>query len=93
MLVFEIPTLLKQFTRQESVIAMPISANVTLLKAIQQLVKMHPSIGAYLLTDDNQLTSFVSFYINGKNFRTLAGENSLLTHSDRINIVAAIAGG
>lgn len=93
MITVEIPALLRQYTHEQSSIGLALSPASTLFDAIQQLTNQYPPLNAYLLTADNQLASFVSFYINGKDSRSLAGEKTLLQDADIISIIIAIAGG
>ena len=93
MITLEIPALLKQYTDGNNSLELSASPNTNLLSVIKQVTNQYPPLNAYLLTNDQQLVSFASFYINGRDARSLDQENTLVNDSDTISIILAIAGG
>lgn len=92
MATIEIPVILQQYIHRQATIEFPQSQIMPLSELIQQFVQMYPALKSYLLTD-HQLSSFVSFYINGKDSRHLQGGSTLIQEHDTITLIVAIAGG
>jgi sulfur-carrier protein adenylyltransferase/sulfurtransferase len=65
----------------------------TVGEVVQALVKAHPGLGRHLLTPEGTLRSFVSVFVNDRDFRSLAKDATELKAGDVVSIVPAIAGG
>lgn len=65
----------------------------TVLALITLLVQYYPALGDYLLTSAEQLTPFVTIYVNQQDIRHLDGENTALQSQDEVTLVPALAGG
>jgi molybdopterin synthase sulfur carrier subunit len=60
---------------------------------ITKLEASYPGIKDRLCDDKGELRRFVNMYVNEEDIRFLKGKDTILTDSDEISIVPAIAGG
>ncbi len=93
MITIEIPSVLRRLSENRASVMVPFSAVLNLRGAMQLLVEAFPALKPYLFSSDNQLSSFILFYLNNQDVRYLAGEETPLAAKDTITIILAIAGG
>ncbi len=60
---------------------------------LRSLTETHPALRRHLLSPDGALRNFVSVYLNDKDVRTLARDQTAVRDGDVLSIVPAIAGG
>lgn len=65
----------------------------TVQNALEQLIEIHPDLRNSLFDDSQSLVSFVNVFVNDRNIRDLANEETELADTDEILLVPAIAGG
>lgn len=69
------------------------AVGATLGEAIADIASRYPALGARLCDGSGKPHAFVSFYVNGDDFRTLNGLDTELHEDDEVTVVPAIAGG
>ncbi|WP_339925360.1 molybdopterin-synthase adenylyltransferase MoeB [uncultured Cyclobacterium sp.] len=85
-----IPTPLRKFT--ENVSKVEIDAQ-TIGNLLDSLSKKYPELKKYLYTPDGKIPSFINIFIDDEDIRNLDLENTLISSSNLISIIPAIAGG
>jgi adenylyltransferase/sulfurtransferase len=85
-----IPTPLRAFTGQHSVVQVEGSDVRELLK---NLTTLHGDLRPHLFTPDGQLRSFVNIYVNDEDIRYLGKEDTPVAPADTLSIVPSVAGG
>ena len=65
----------------------------TVAEALSLLTSEFADLKKHLFTEEGELRSFVSVYLNGEDIRYLAQENTPTKDGDTINIIPSIAGG
>ncbi len=85
-----IPTPLRPLTKGQGEVDVS-AANIS--DMITKLEASYPGIKDRLCDDKGELRRFVNMYVNEEDIRFLKGKDTILTDSDEISIVPAIAGG
>ena len=65
----------------------------TVAEVLERLTTEYAKLKAHLLQQDGQLRNFVNVYVNDRDIRDLAGEDTRVSDGDEISIVPSIAGG
>ncbi len=65
----------------------------TVAEVLQRLTTEYAKLKAHLLQQDGHLRNFVNVYVNDRDIRDLAGEDTRVSDGDEISIVPSIAGG
>lgn len=86
-----IPTPLRKFTDNQSSFD-TLSGN-TVGEALQELTSAHQHLRQHLLTDDDQIRSFIRVYLGDEDINDLQAKETPLGANSVISIVPAIAGG
>ena len=60
---------------------------------LQQLTRDHVALRRHLFADDGRLRSFVNVYVNDRDIRQLAQQDTPITPKDTVSIIPSIAGG
>ncbi len=60
---------------------------------LQQLTRDHADLRRHLFGDDGRLRSFVNVYVNDRDIRQLAQQETPVTPKDTVSIIPSIAGG
>jgi sulfur-carrier protein len=85
-----LPTLLRPAAEGQSSVALEGS---TVGEILSQLVASYPALGGQVLTEDGSLHRFVNVYVNDDDVRYLDNLSTVVTSSDVISILPAVAGG
>lgn len=85
-----IPTPLRRFTEQRSVVEVQGS---TAGQALDALMQRYPALRERVLDEDGQPRRFVNIFANDEDIRALAQLETALNDGDELSIVPAIAGG
>ena len=85
-----IPTAFRKFTQGQGEVQV---SGDNVLAAVEDLVRLHPSLRDALFDDSGNLVSFVGIFVDGQNIRDLQNETTALRETDEILLVPAIAGG
>jgi molybdopterin converting factor small subunit len=62
-------------------------------EAIASFITAYPDICQHLYDDNGNLRSFISLYVGDANIKDLNGLDTLISSSDAVMLVPAIAGG
>lgn len=84
-----IPTPLRQYTENQSAVAVEGS---TAGAALNQLSEKYPQLRQHLF-EDGKLRSFVNVFLNEEDIRYLDGEETPIADDDTLMIIPSIAGG
>lgn len=84
-----IPTPLRQYTQNQSTVAVE---GDTAGAALEQLAQQYPQLRQHLF-EDGKLRSFVNVFLNEEDIRYLDGEETALAQDDTLMIIPSIAGG
>jgi len=60
---------------------------------LDDLERRYPGFRRELCDDNGSLRRFINVYVNGREIRSLDGQNTLLNDGDEVAIIPAIAGG
>jgi adenylyltransferase/sulfurtransferase len=85
-----IPTPLRPFVGGKDVVELE-AANVREL--LQRLTREHADLGKHLFAEDGRLRSFVNVYVNDRDIRHLAQQDTRIAAGDTVSIIPSIAGG
>ena len=85
-----VPTPLRPFTGQQSVVLVEGSTVGELLRA---LTAAHPDLRPHLFSTEGTLRSFVNVYVNDDDIRHLTREETPVGPTDTVSIVPSVAGG
>jgi len=89
MATFRIPTPLRPYTGNQSVVSVTGS---TVADALHSLTQQHPQLRTHLYEGDT-LRSFVNIYLNQEDVRYLDGPATEIGEQDSLMIIPSIAGG
>ena len=84
-----IPTPLRQYTQNQSAVAVE---GDTAGAALEQLAQQYPQLRQHLF-ENGKLRSFVNVFLNEEDIRYLDGEETELAQNDTLMIIPSIAGG
>lgn len=84
-----IPTPLRQYTGNQSAVAVEGS---TAGDALKRLAQEYPQLQQHLF-ENGKLRSFVNVYLNEEDIRYLDGEDTTIGNEDTLMIIPSIAGG
>ena len=85
-----IPTALRQYTRNQSDLQVDAS---TVQETLQKLDGLFPGLKAFILNESSELRRYVNVFVNGKDIRSGDGIMTKLREGDHVRIVPAVAGG
>lgn len=85
-----IPTPLRKFTNNKAQISLAPGSIVSIFSALEESC---PGVKAQLHGPDGALKRYINVYVNGKDIRTLDGQETLVDDRDEVFIVPAMAGG
>ena len=85
-----IPTALRQYTRNQSDLQVDAS---TVQETLQKLDGLFPGLKAFILNESSELRRYVNVFVNGKDIRSGDGIMTKLKEGDHVRIVPAVAGG
>ena len=85
-----IPTALRQYTRNQSDLQVDAS---TVQETLQKLDGLFPGLKAFILNESSELRRYVNVFVNGKDIRSGDGIMTKLREGDHVMIVPAVAGG
>jgi molybdopterin synthase sulfur carrier subunit len=88
--IIHLPQQLKAQTDSPEKIEFP---GDVLHEVLSNLMAFYPQLRPYLLDDSDNICSFVSLYLNGKDVRFLDNQNTPVSKKDILMIIPAIAGG
>ena len=85
-----IPTPLRQFTNQNSVLRID---GKTVGELLRNLAADNPALQRHIFSDDGKIRGFVNVYLNNEDIRFLQKENTPVNDTDTLSIIPSIAGG
>src|SRR5258708_21008294 len=85
-----VPTPLRPFTGQQSIVA---AEGATVGALLRALTDTHPELRSHLFSAEGKLRRFVNVYVNDDDIRQLKGEDTPVGPSDTVSIVPSVAGG
>lgn len=85
-----LPTLLRPAADGQASVALE---GATVGEILSQLVTSYPGLSDQVLTGDGSLHRFVNVYVNDDDVRYLDNLDTVVTSSDVISILPAVAGG
>ena len=85
-----IPTPLRPFVGGRDMLELEAGSVGDLLK---QLTSEHTALRKHLFADDGRLRSFVNVYVNDRDIRQLAQQDTRVAAGDTVSIIPSIAGG
>src|SRR5258708_14759208 len=85
-----VPTPLRPFTGQQSIVA---AEGATVGALLRALTDTHPELRSHLFSAEGKLRSFVNVYVNDDDIRHLRREAAPVGPSDTVSIVPSVAGG
>ena len=85
-----IPTPLRPFVGGKDMLELEAGSVGDLLK---QLTSEHTALRKHLFADDGRLRSFVNVYVNDRDIRQLAQQDTRVAAGDTVSIIPSIAGG
>ena len=85
-----IPTQLRSYAGGQRTISVE---GGTVGEALNALTTRYPNLRQHLFTEEGSLRSFVNVYLNDEDVRYLQQTKTLITDSDKLNIVPSVAGG
>lgn len=85
-----IPTPLRKFTNNKSQVLLEPGTVASLFSALEDSC---PGVKTQLYNADGTIKRYINIFVNGKDIRNLAGEQTLVNDQDEIYIVPAMAGG
>ncbi len=65
----------------------------TLRQALEELVRVHPSLAERLRDEHGRLRAHLSLFVNDEDARFLDGENTTLRDGDIVHVIPALSGG
>ena len=84
------PASMRQFTQAKPVVQ---ATGATIRELIANLDCQYPGFKARVCDDNGKIRKFIAVFVNGRDVRTLQGDDTPLTGNEEIVLVAAIAGG
>jgi len=88
---FMIPAPLRPLVRNQEKVS--VDKGRTVGDAIKGLIDQFGDLQKHLYTDEGKLRSFVNFYLNDEDIRSLGGDDAKINDGDTISIIPSIAGG
>jgi sulfur-carrier protein len=88
--LLRIPTVLRPAMGGESSIVVDGS---TIGAVLAHVTQKYPAVKGQLLNDDGTLHRFLNVYVNDDDVRYLGGVDAVVTDSDEITLLPAVAGG
>ena len=85
-----IPTPLRPFVGGKDLLMFEAASVGELLR---QLTSQHAELRKHLFADDGRLRSFVNVYVNDRDIRQLAQQETRVAAGDTVSIIPSIAGG
>lgn len=85
-----IPTPLRKFTNNSAKV---LSAPGTVAAVFAALESSYPGVRNQLYGDDGTIKRYINVFVNGKDIRSLEGEQTQVDERDEVFIVPAMAGG
>ena len=85
----QIPVVLRAASGGEKIVE---ASGSTLGELLRNLYAQYPELGARLGVTEG-LSTYVNFYVNGEDARTLEGAETTVASSDTVTILPAMAGG
>lgn len=85
-----IPTALRQYAGGQDTVEV---SGTNVGEAVASLVEQHPTLKGHLYDANGKLRSFVNFYLNEVDVRSLQKEATPLAATDELLLIPAIAGG
>jgi adenylyltransferase/sulfurtransferase len=85
-----IPTPLRPFVGGKDVLVFEAGSVGDILR---QLTSQHTELRKHLFADDGRLRSFVNVYVNDRDIRQLAQQETRVAAGDTVSIIPSIAGG
>ena len=85
-----IPTALRQYTKNESEVNVEASTVEELLLSLDRLF---PGLRAFILDEGRGLRRYVNIFVNQEDIRSGDGLMTKLKDGDRVRIIPAVAGG
>jgi len=85
-----IPVALRQFAGGSDTVEF---SGQTVGEVLKQLGEQFPDLRKHLFGDDGELRNFVNVFLNDENIRDRDGQATVLSDSDELVIVPAVAGG
>jgi len=89
MAILQFPAILQRFTERAE---LSIEA-ATVGEVLVHLQQQYPALQAYLFDASQQLSSFISIYLNGQDIRFLNQLHTPISRDDILMLVPAMAGG
>ena len=86
-----IPTPLRKFTDEQSIVA--IESAQTVGAALGELAQRYPELKERVFKEDGSVRRFVNVFANDEDIRFLEQLDTALVEGDEISIIPAIAGG
>jgi len=90
MTTLRIPTPLRSYTEGQSEI--PVQGQ-TVAEALDDLIRLYPSLQPHLFNGTGQLRAFVNLFLNNENIRDLQGVDTPLHDNDKLMLIPSVAGG
>ncbi|MCX6997780.1 MAG: MoaD/ThiS family protein [Kiritimatiellaeota bacterium] len=84
------PASLRQLTQGRAAVQ---TAGGTIRELVADLERQYPGLRARLCDEGGNLRKFIAIFVNGRDIRTLQGDDTPLGGSEEIVIVVAVAGG
>nr|HID12969.1 MoaD/ThiS family protein [Anaerolineae bacterium] len=88
--VVRIPTPLRRLTGNQARIN---ATGQDVRGVLDDLERRYPGFRKELYDDSGSLKRFINVYVNGREIRSLDGEDTLVSDGDELSIIPAIAGG
>jgi len=85
-----IPTPLRKFTESQQIVE---THGKTVKEALSDLVARFPDIGKQVFDDKGEIRPYINLFIGENDIRSLEQESTVLSATDTLSIVPAIAGG
>ncbi len=85
-----IPTALRQYTKNESEVNMEAS---TVEELLFRLDGLFPGLRAFIVDESRGLRRYVNIFVNQEDIRSGEGLMTKLKDGDRVHIIPAVAGG
>jgi molybdopterin converting factor small subunit len=85
-----IPTPLRKYTNNKSQIALE---SGTIAALFSELEGSCPGVKTHLYNADGTIKRYINIFVNGKDIRNLAGQETVVGDRDEIYIIPAMAGG
>jgi molybdopterin synthase sulfur carrier subunit len=85
-----IPASMRQFTQGKPVVQ---ATGTTVRELITDLDRQYSGFKDRVCDDNGKIRKFIAVFVNGRDIRTLQSDDTPLTGTEEIVLVAAIAGG